>query len=630
LRGRWRTHAARVHHVYDNAMTNTTAMRQGLLKALLFSALALFMIPAITYSFVRYAERQDDKEFMFQVQERAYADPNATAEEKEAHVDFYRKRPLSTICASTEAAAQRYRESACEPYGETWQFHVVRTVSFWTLVGGVVVLLAISALGALAFVNRQWQYLSFVVGWRLMTLASAAEVVLQGSMAVWLSFWGTVFFTNKYYIKLILVVGVLVLAGVGLLLMRIFQKVPLNDSVEGELVAEADAPLLWRRIRQMAARLKTAPPDHIVAGIDTNFFVTEVPVHVGTQRLTGRTLFVSIPLLRVLSMGEADAVLGHELAHFRGGDTRNSALLGPKLNQYDHYLQGLSEATFTLVVLPFMQLYRMVFQLSLSKDSREREFKADRIASKLVSPQGIVNSLIKISAYDHYRSHTENALFSQDQKLSGALGISEAVARGLKPYAASDDFFDDMRTAHIPHPYDSHPPLKERMRHVGHVVEPDHYGAIVQQTPTATWADDIITSIDIEQRLWAKYEERFAQNHELALAYRFEPANDQEREAVLKFFPPVVFKLKHDKQVEVSIDGIEPTEGDSVHWDDVKALKYNESSFGDSLTVTLNDKGLLGNKTLTVKLPGMGKQKDDFNAALGHFWHRQQVMRSQQ
>jgi len=39
---------------------------------------------------------------------------------------------------------------------------------------------------------------------------------------------------------------------------------------------------------------------------------------------------------------------------------------------------------------------------------------------------------------------------------------------------------------------------------------------------------------------------------------------------------------------------------------------------------------LLGNKTLTVKLPGMGKQKDDFNAALGHFWHRQQVMRSQQ
>ena len=56
---------------------------------------------------------------------------------------------------------------------------------------------------------------------------------------------------------------------------------------------------------------------------------------------------------------------------------------------------------------------------------------------------------------------------------------------------------------------------------------------------------------------------------------------------------------------------------------------YNDSSFGDSLTVTLAEKGLMGAKTTKVKLGGLGKQKDDFNATVGRYWHRHQVMRAQ-
>ncbi|MES2948033.1 MAG: M48 family metallopeptidase [Pseudomonadota bacterium] len=393
-------------------------------------------------------------------------------------------------------------------------------------------------------------------------------------------------------------------------------------------MAEADAPLLWRRIRHMAARLKIAPPDHLVAGIDTNFFVTEAPLTVGQQQLKGRSLFVSIPLLRVLSMQEADAVLGHELAHFRGGDTRASAQLGPKLQQYDHYVHGMREGGFTVVVYHFMQLYRMVFQMALSRDSREREFRADRTAAKLVSAQAISQSLVKIAAYDNYRSNTERSLYARDDKLDSTLGIAATVAQGLRPYAASIDFVDDMRTAHIPHPFDSHPPLAQRMQRVGHPLDPDDYGAIVLEVPKTTWADEITTADAIEQRLWSAYEQQFAQNHEHALAYRYEPANEQERELVLKYFPPVVFRLKKGATVEVNYSGIEPSGGEPmVEWDSVKALQYNASSFGDSLAITLHEKGLMGAKTTSVKLPGLGKQKDQFNAVVGHYWHRHQVMR---
>ena len=173
--------------------------------------------------------------------------------------------------------------------------------------------------------------------------------------------------------------------------------------------------------------------------------------------------------------------------------------------QTDNRVEGMRTGGLTIIVYPFVQLYRMIFQLALSSDSPAREFKADHMVAKLVSPQAITQSLIKIAAYANYRANTENALFQRDNKRDGVLGIADSVARGLHPYALSHDFFDDMRAAHIPHPFDSHPAVQQRMQHVGHVVPPEGYGAVVTQTPAKTWANDIISVASIEARLWSAY-----------------------------------------------------------------------------------------------------------------------------
>ena len=81
--------------------------------------------------------------------------------------------------------------------------------------------------------------------------------------------------------------------------------------------------------------------------------------------------------------------------------------------------------------------------------------------------------------------------------------------------------------------------------------------------------------------------------------------------------------------MEVTFEGIVPPGEALIQWDSVQGLQYNDSSFGDSLTVTLAEKGLMGAKTTKVKLGGLGKQKDDFNATVGRYWHRHQVMRAQ-
>ncbi|HSV46212.1 MAG TPA: M48 family metallopeptidase [Ramlibacter sp.] len=603
------------------------SIRGQLVRALLLAALALFVIPALTYGFVRHAQAVQDRDHL-QFAEKRLEAANISSDQRDAALGQFRRHPLSTICDDNDPAVAQFRAKACARWGQVWQFDVARKASLATLAVGAAILLAVAALGALAFASRSAQLLSVVAGWRLLMLGSAAEVVLQGAMCLWLSFWVTAFFFERYFVKLVLIAGFFALCGIVMVLVAIFRRPRLDNQVVGELVAEQDAPRLWRRVREIAAKMKTAPPDHLVAGIDANFFVTEAGLEVGNRRLSGRCLYVSIPLLKLLDRSQAEAVLVHELAHFRGGDTQASAQLGPRLLQFDHYVYAMREGGLTRLVWPFMQLYRLILQAALSRDSREREFKADRAAARLVSPQAIVEALVKVVAYARYRGSVEQGLFDTRSKLAGELGLAASVAAGLHHYARSDDFADDLRLAQVPHPFDSHPPLAQRMRNVGFHLEPEAYGRTVGAPPGSNWAEDIASADAIEQRLWGAYEAAFAQQHELSLAYRYLPSNDEELAVVTRYFPPVTFSLRKGA-IEVNHLGLAPDGEPALEWDEVKALQYNESSFGDSLVVTLQEKGVVGHKTRKVALAGLGKQKDAFNEAVGRYWQRHKIARGQ-
>ncbi|BEP35537.1 hypothetical protein GmRootV59_25080 [Variovorax sp. V59] len=613
-------------------MALARTIHADLFRVFLLTLVSLFAIPAATLVFTEYALRTEDAEFLQAIEKRIASDTRLSAGDKAQATEFYRSHPLSRACSATAPEDKNFHDKVCSPYSMHWQFHWADRAAGWTLVLGAALLAAALVLGALAFANRGLRYASFVAGWRLMTVSSALEVALQGAMLVWLSFWLTAYFMQSYYVKLIIIAGIAAAVAVFYAIYTLFKKLPFGNEIEGEVVAEADAPRLWERIRQLAARVKTAPPDQIVAGIDTNFFVTEAPCEVGGRTLQGRTLFVSIPLLRVLDQSEADAVLAHELAHLGGGDTRSSAALGPKLLQFDQYTWKMREGGLSIVAHYLLRLYRMIFAFALARDSREREYKADSVAASLTAPGAIVQSLIKIAAYASYRNDVERKLFAQDRQHDGALGIAGFVAAGLPPYANSDAFVETMKTADVPHPYDSHPPLLERMRNVGHHVPESAYGAIVATAPAASWADDIETAAAIEQRLWSDYEQRFVQNHELSLAYRYEPATEEERAVVLRHFPPVAFALKNGENIEVSHAGLRQSVdgGSTIGWDEVKNLTFQDNTFGDLLVVTHHDKGMLGARTTKVKVGGLGKQKENFKGAVGRYWQRHQIMRAQQ
>ncbi len=606
-------------------------LRKELGKIAIKAFLALFLIPGATLYFANHFKVATDAEYSSIINEQILAAKDMSAADKQAASEFYASVTASKVCFNNDAELQAYREDVCSRFSDVWQFVVIEKIALWTVIGGGVLLVLMVALAFLAFSKRSVQYLSFIFGWRVLVFASAATIILQGLFTVWLSFWITAFYMHEYIPKLILIVALGVAAAIFAAIVSMFRTVPMNNAVQGELIAPEAAPALWSRIREFAGRLNTAPPEQIIAGIDTNFFVTEQALQVGQQRTKGRSLFVSIPLLRVLDQTEADAVLAHELGHFVGGDTANSAALGPKLVQYDYYSEQMRTAGLTIIAYFLLNLYRVIFEMALQKASREREFAADKIAADLTSPKAIANSLVKVAAYANYRNEVEGKLFEHNEQHAGKLGIGQRVASGLSDFSHSNHFIEIMRAGNVPHPFDSHPPLQERMQSVGHMLAEEDFADVVCTAPSVSWADSIHDADLIEQRQWQVFEQQFSQVHEENLAYRYEPSTDAERALVERYFPPVRFPMKKDQVFEINCDGIVSTEnGELISWDRVKNLKYDDAMAGaDKLTIEHPEKGLIGAKTTKLSLSISSKERDAVKGALGHYWQRHQVMRAQ-
>jgi len=266
--------------------------------------------------------------------------------------------------------------------------------------------------------SQSAQYYALRLGWPVLRTSAAIQVLGQAVLAVALSFWVTAIWTESYYIKLIIIIGLLAAFAVFALLMAIFAKVDDRCEVAGEVLSETDAPSLWQHVREMAARLKTAEPDRIIVGIVPSFFVTEHPVALGSQVHHGRTLYLSLPMLKVLAVDEADAVLGHELAHFSGEDTLWSRKISPLTGKFALYLKVLSNG-LTLAVAHFMHVFWKLYGLSIRRLSRAREFRADQVGADLVSAEAMKRALIKITCYCEYRAATEQPSWRSSESIAG-------------------------------------------------------------------------------------------------------------------------------------------------------------------------------------------------------------------
>lgn len=440
----------------------------------------------------------------------------------------------------------------------------------------------------------------------------------QGTLVVALSYYAPAVLFGIVMPKLVIGIGIAILIAIIACIRAAYQAPPASNELQGRRLDPKHLGRLGDRLQRICGAMGQPMPDNIIVGIDDNFFVTESPITIAGTTYRGRTLFLSLPLLGRLSLDEASAVFAHEMAHFSGNDTAHGQRIGELLNRFNAQLRGM-ESVIATPIFRFMLFFRALFEISLGKVSREREFRADRIAAQLVDRKPLALALAKVSAFCSFRARLEFALFNSLRGLADG-GIPARIASGFERFVADADLQEDVLGNHAPHPFDRHPTLEDRLASIGldgSVLRREEIAAL----PGETWRDAIVDGAGVEASLWASYEADFRAAHQEMAAYRLRPDNEAEAAVVREFFPDRV--IEGDKNCVLAIDFacLSFSEWDAkIAFRDIRDIKLNESISGNTLVFTVS--GRRRGRAYELPLKRFGGKAAEVTAMISAYYGR--------
>ncbi|MBB4756685.1 zinc metalloprotease HtpX [Xanthomonas arboricola] len=247
--------------------------------------------------------------------------------------------------------------------------------------------------------------------------------------------------------------GLLVMAAVfgfgGSFISLLLSKFMAKRSTGAQVITEPRTPTerwLLETVRRQAQAAGIGMPEVAVYdGPEINAFAT------GANR-NNALVAVSTGLLQNMSQDEAEAVLGHEIAHVANGDMVTMALLQGVLNTFvivlarvvggiiDSAMSGNRDGgrgfAYYIIVFVLEMVFGLFATMIAMWFSRRREFRADAGGAQLAGRGKMLAALERLSL-----NHGQSTLPSQVQ----AFGISGGVGDGLRRL------------------FLSHPPLAERI-----------------------------------------------------------------------------------------------------------------------------------------------------------------------
>jgi Zn-dependent protease with chaperone function len=251
-----------------------------------------------------------------------------------------------------------------------------------------------------------------------------------------------------------------------------------EKDLPGVVLPEHAEPLLWRRVRDLAAAVGTRPPAEIRLVPDVNAAVME-HAHLSGLIPGKRRMLIGAPLLLALSMPQFDAVIGHELGHYSGKDSRLGPLTGRTRQSVIAALKAVhgreEDATKTrwrwpghaLFAALFTAYAKLVFTTTFAT-SRQQEFAADRFSASIAGRENAAAALRELPVIDTAYG------FYLDRYVAAALPLGLApqpaeILGGFGGMLADPDRlaqFHELRTNprdEKAHKFDSHPPMVERI-----------------------------------------------------------------------------------------------------------------------------------------------------------------------
>lgn len=357
-------------------------------------------------------------------------------------------------------------------------------IQFASIVSGalaVLMLISFAVFAGIAGKNRTKIASIFPPLVRVTLFVLAILVLVQGAILTYGAYLFESLATDRVHVILIAGIGITALAG-AFALLDAGSKLASKQStiVLGTRLDLSKHPKLAALIDNIATSLKARKPDYVVAGLEPNFYVTSAEVHVNGEKegLVGETLYLSLPLARILTIEELTAIIGHELGHFRGEDTFYTLKFAPVYSGLSHALAAMSsdkdqrkaDSLLSLPAFAVLSYIINVFHKNVSTVSREREFEADKAASEVADSKALASSLLKISLYANAWSTLEKDIVERMRLGKLTRNISQLFFSLVK-YNVNEqsipEALESIAEQKISHPTDSHPTTANRIAALG-------------------------------------------------------------------------------------------------------------------------------------------------------------------
>ncbi|WP_149185154.1 M48 family metallopeptidase [Streptomyces sp. TRM49041] len=329
-----------------------------------------------------------------------------------------------------------------------------------------------------------------LAGFYLLGLVMLAALLgMDWAAAVWAP--------SSLAVKLYIVSAVLAVPIIrGMFMLR----TPKDDGGQGLPVTEAREPRLWRTVRELAEQVGTRAPDEIRLTADMNAAVSEDARFLGLLGGT-RRLYLGLPLMTGLTEAQLRAVLAHEMGHYGNSDTRVSAITvrgrvqvartiahfqeragdkaakerakqekknekklakGKKAKEVDTTGVGLTYRAMAKVY----QAYGHFYLRATLAGSRRQELAADLAAARIVGRDATASALREIPVLDAAHGFYLNSYATLGVS-AGLLPRPGEVFGGVRHLLAARTAELDELRRELPteptSPYDSHPPIAERV-----------------------------------------------------------------------------------------------------------------------------------------------------------------------
>ena len=256
-----------------------------------------------------------------------------------------------------------------------------------------------------------------------------------------------------------------------------------------------------------------------------------------------------------------------------------------------------------------MFLFWNAYQLTLSKLSRQREFRADKIGTELTSCRDMAHALIKITAYCRYRAKVQKELFEKNKNVQ-TMDVYQRIETGFPAFMSACASDSELAEADTPHPFDSHPPLAARLENIGLDAQSTLKAEESLPAVTDSWFSTIEGAAEIEAEQWKAFEESFHKAHQEKLAWTFKPETATEISHVSKFFPEIQFSSSKGMTATLDHEKLVLSDWDApLLFSAITSCRLDESIGGHKLVIDY----LVGDKKQTRKVSHKDFQPNNAN-----------------